>query len=229
MTGAITPAARASTTLAPDFVGMTSVRDYGAVAGTSAGNASVVNRGALTTALNAALPGDTVLVTNGSYYCRGGLALSNLRSVTLQVDGTLVAAPEYDDWPLSDGSNYDGFLTFSNADNLTIRGAAGAGAAGVSIDGRGKGWWNRAILPQLFLLQKQGEVENLTSHYVAALGAYRGLYLLNWIYRYATEEDYLQRIVWFSGLVQTALYVDFFYHYLESKKGGLNKAVKLPV
>ena len=30
-----------------------------------------------------------------------------------------------------------------------------------------------AILPQLFLLQKQGEVENLTSHYVAALGAYR--------------------------------------------------------
>ena len=126
------------------------IRDYGAVAGTTAGNASVVNCGALTTALNAALPGDTVLVTNGSYYCRGGLALSNLRSVTLQLDGTLIAAAEYDDWPVGDGSNYDGFLTFSNADNLTIRGAAGAGAAGVSIDGRGKGWWNRAILPQLF-------------------------------------------------------------------------------
>ena len=51
-----------------------------------------------------------------------------------------------------------------------------------------------AILPQLFLLQKQGEVENLTSHYVAALGAYRGLYLMNWVYRYFTEDDYLQRI-----------------------------------
>ena len=101
------------------------IRTYGAVAGTSAGNASVVNRGALTTALNAALPGDTVLVGNGSYYCRGGLAVANLRSVTLQLDGTLVAAPEYDDWPLGDGSNYDGFLTFSNADNLMIRGAAG--------------------------------------------------------------------------------------------------------
>jgi ER lumen protein retaining receptor len=50
-----------------------------------------------------------------------------------------------------------------------------------------------AILPQLFLLQKQGEVENLTSHYVAALGAYRGMYLLNWVIRYMTEEDYLQR------------------------------------
>ena len=37
-------------------------------------------------------------------------------------------------------------------------------------------------------------MENLTSHYVFALGAYRGLYLLNWIYRYMTEDD-VQRIV----------------------------------
>lgn len=86
-----------------------------------------------------------------------------------------------------------------------------------------------AILPQLFLLQKLGEVENLTSHYVALLGAYRGLYLINWIYRYFTEEDYMQRIVWVAGIVQTALYCDFFYHYYNSKKGGMNKPVKLPV
>ena len=86
-----------------------------------------------------------------------------------------------------------------------------------------------AILPQLFLLQKQGEVENLTSHYVFALGAYRGLYLLNWIFRYFTEEDYVQRIVWLAGLVQTALYCDFFYHYYQSKRGGMNRPVKLPV
>lgn len=86
-----------------------------------------------------------------------------------------------------------------------------------------------AILPQLFLLQKQGEVENLTSHYVAALGAYRALYLLNWFYRYFTEDDYLQRIVWIAGVIQTALYCDFFYHYYQSKKMGLNRSVKLPV
>ena len=29
--------------------------------------------------------------------------------------------------------------------------------------------------------------------------------------------------------IQTGLYCDFFYHYYESKKGGMNKAVKLPV
>jgi len=86
-----------------------------------------------------------------------------------------------------------------------------------------------AILPQLFLLQKQGEVENLTSHYVFALGAYRGLYLINWIFRYFTEEDYVQRIVWFAGVVQTGLYCDFFWHYYQSKKGGLSRPVKLPV
>ena len=55
------------------------IRDYGAVPFTTAGNASVANHGALASALAAALPGDTVLVTNGSYFCRGGLAASGLR------------------------------------------------------------------------------------------------------------------------------------------------------
>ena len=64
---------------------------------------------------------------------------------------------------------------------------------------------------------------------VAALGAYRALYLINWIFRYLTEEDYLQRIVWIAGVVQTAIYCDFFYHYYQSKRGGMNRPVKLPV
>ena len=40
-----------------------------------------------------------------------------------------------------------------------------------------------AILPQLFMLQKQGGAESLTSHYVMLLGLYRLFYLFNWIYR----------------------------------------------
>lgn len=40
-----------------------------------------------------------------------------------------------------------------------------------------------AILPQLFMLQRTGEAETITTHYLAALGMYRGLYLPNWIYR----------------------------------------------
>jgi hypothetical protein len=44
-----------------------------------------------------------------------------------------------------------------------------------------------AILPQLFMLQRRGEAETITAHYLFALGSYRGLYILNWIYRYMTE------------------------------------------
>lgn len=82
-----------------------------------------------------------------------------------------------------------------------------------------------AILPQLFLLQKTGEVETITSHYVFALGAYRALYIVNWIYRYATE-GYFSALTVVAGLVQTALYGDFFYHYYHSMMKG--KRMRLP-
>jgi ER lumen protein retaining receptor len=44
-----------------------------------------------------------------------------------------------------------------------------------------------AILPQLFMVQKTGEAESITSHYLFALGIYRFLYILNWVYRYYFE------------------------------------------
>ncbi|KAJ4869225.1 ER lumen protein retaining receptor protein [Raphanus sativus] len=47
-----------------------------------------------------------------------------------------------------------------------------------------------AILPQLVLLQRSGNVDNLTGQYVLFLGAYRGLYIVNWIYRYFTEDHF---------------------------------------
>jgi len=39
------------------------------------------------------------------------------------------------------------------------------------------------ILPQLFMLSRTGEAENITTHYLFALGAYRALYVPNWVYR----------------------------------------------
>jgi len=69
-----------------------------------------------------------------------------------------------------------------------------------------------AILPQLFMLQRTGEAETITTHYLAALGAYRALYIPNWIYRYYTE-GVIDPIAVTAGLVQTGLYLDFFYVY----------------
>lgn len=69
-----------------------------------------------------------------------------------------------------------------------------------------------AILPQLFLLQRTGEAETITTHYLAALGAYRALYIPNWILRYWTEGN-VDVIAVLAGLVQTGLFADFFYVY----------------
>ncbi|TGZ56484.1 hypothetical protein CRM22_010144 [Opisthorchis felineus] len=70
-----------------------------------------------------------------------------------------------------------------------------------------------AILPQLFLISKTGEAETITSHYLFALGSYRALYILNWVYRYFVER-HLDMIAIVSGVVQTLLYCDFFYLYI---------------
>ncbi|KAJ1976949.1 endoplasmic reticulum retention protein [Dimargaris xerosporica] len=83
-----------------------------------------------------------------------------------------------------------------------------------------------AILPQLFQMTRTGEAENITSHYVFALGAYRALYLVNWIYRYYSE-GHVDTIAWVAGGVQTLLYADFFYIYFTRVLKG--KHFKLPV
>lgn len=83
-----------------------------------------------------------------------------------------------------------------------------------------------SIIPQLVLLQQLGEVENLTSDFVGTMGAYRAFYILNWVYRYFVE-DYVNWVGWIGGLVQTALYCDFFYYYAQSKWYG--KKLVLPM
>ncbi len=69
-----------------------------------------------------------------------------------------------------------------------------------------------AILPQLFMLQRTGEAETITTHYLFALGVYRALYIPNWIYRYFAE-SYWDPIPVLAGIVQTVLYSDFFWIY----------------
>lgn len=82
-----------------------------------------------------------------------------------------------------------------------------------------------AILPQLFLVSKTGEAESITSHYLFALGSYRGLYILNWVWRYFVEQHY-DLIAIFAGIVQTILYCDFFYLYITKVLKG--KKLQLP-
>ncbi|EXF80926.1 ER lumen protein retaining receptor [Colletotrichum abscissum] len=85
-----------------------------------------------------------------------------------------------------------------------------------------------AILPQLFMLQRTGEAETITTHYLFALGIYRALYIPNWIYRYFTEVNH--KVDWIAitaGIIQTILYSDFFWIYYTKVMKG--KKFKLPV
>eukprot|EP00747_Dinoflagellata_sp_TGD_P048332 gnl/TRDRNA2_/TRDRNA2_145553_c0_seq1.p1 gnl/TRDRNA2_/TRDRNA2_145553_c0~~gnl/TRDRNA2_/TRDRNA2_145553_c0_seq1.p1 ORF type:complete len:218 (+),score=34.06 gnl/TRDRNA2_/TRDRNA2_145553_c0_seq1:69-722(+) len=84
-----------------------------------------------------------------------------------------------------------------------------------------------SIIPQLVLLQQIGEVENLTSDFVGAMGAYRAFYIINWVYRYFAE-DYVNWVGWIGGLLQTGLYCDFFYYYAMSKWYGKRLVLPTP-
>ena len=41
-------------------------------------------------------------------------------------------------------------------------------------------------------------------------------YILNWIYRVYTTPHYRAYIAWTCGVIQTALFADFFYHYVKA-------------
>ena len=85
-----------------------------------------------------------------------------------------------------------------------------------------------AILPQLFMLQRTGEAEAITAHYLFALGTYRALYIPNWIYRYVMEPMHrIDGVAVVAGVLQTVLYSDFFWIYYTKVMKG--QKFKLPV
>ncbi|KAI1081953.1 ER lumen protein retaining receptor-domain-containing protein, partial [Whalleya microplaca] len=70
------------------------------------------------------------------------------------------------------------------------------------------------VLPQLLLLRQTTVPTVIDSFYLLALGSYRALYMLNWIWREFDVNDRPPNAVSvIFGIVQTALYVDFFWVY----------------
>ncbi|KAI5864718.1 ER lumen protein retaining receptor-domain-containing protein [Durotheca rogersii] len=70
------------------------------------------------------------------------------------------------------------------------------------------------VLPQLLLLRQTTVPTVIDSFYLLTLGSYRALYILNWIQRGLDVNDRKPNAVSvIFGIVQTALYVDFFWVY----------------
>ncbi|KAL4204521.1 hypothetical protein AMTRI_Chr01g132430 [Amborella trichopoda] len=85
-----------------------------------------------------------------------------------------------------------------------------------------------AILPQLVLVQRSGNVDNLTVQYVFFLGYDVTFPVFLLLIFSIVVFLYLVLLfpAWVSGLVQTALYADFFYYYFISWKN--NAKLQLP-
>jgi hypothetical protein len=75
------------------------------------------------------------------------------------------------------------------------------------------------VLPQLLLLRQTTVPTVIDSFYLLTLGIYRGLYILNWIWR---ELDINDRkpdpISVIFGIIQTAFYIDFAWVYYSRQR-----------
>jgi ER lumen protein retaining receptor len=69
-----------------------------------------------------------------------------------------------------------------------------------------------AVIPQLLILRKKGEIEKYMLTYLFLLGTYRGLYLANWGYRLHHDHDFTVKDNWpmmAAGAVQEIPYAYF--------------------
>jgi len=67
------------------------------------------------------------------------------------------------------------------------------------------------------MVPRTSQDESIISHYLFALGSYKALYLLNWIYRYY-EEHYFDSIVIVAGIVETVItYFGYFSIFIRPK------------
>lgn len=69
-----------------------------------------------------------------------------------------------------------------------------------------------AIVPQIAMLERVGVDTRITEYYLAALGSYRALYIVNWLYKYFVDSTF-DSVSVFAGILQTVIYGKFFLVY----------------
>ncbi|TPX17177.1 uncharacterized protein E0L32_003295 [Thyridium curvatum] len=75
------------------------------------------------------------------------------------------------------------------------------------------------VLPQLLLLRQTTVPTVIDSFYLVALGSYRALYVLNWIWRGLDPSDHAPNgVSVIFGIIQTALYIDFAWVYYSRQR-----------
>lgn len=78
------------------------------------------------------------------------------------------------------------------------------------------------VVPQLLLMRQTTVPTVIDSFYLATLGTYRFLYILNWIVR-GVEEGHKDPTSWVWGTIQTALMIDFAWVYYSRQRVKLRR------
>lgn len=74
-----------------------------------------------------------------------------------------------------------------------------------------------AIVPQLLMMSRTSNNKSIISHYLFALGSYKALYFLNWIYRYF-DSFFYDPVLIVAGIVETIIiFYGFFSIFIEPK------------
>lgn len=133
-----------------------SITSFGAVANDASNAAAYANAKALNLALNAANANSTdrtVVVPHGMSFTIFNTTLTDLHSVTLSIQGTLLISTNLTEWTnISTNRNAYGVLKFEDCTDITVNG-------GGMVDGQGYGWWWYVILghpdvrPKMFLFR----------------------------------------------------------------------------
>jgi hypothetical protein len=85
------------------------------------------------------LPGDIFIVPNRTYYTLGGIVVSNIKNVVIQIDGTIIFSNntvDIDNWPANAQRNVFECFYFVNFYNVTFT----SSKRGV-LNGNGAIWW----------------------------------------------------------------------------------------
>ena len=81
-----------------------------------------------------------------------------------------------------------------------------------------------SIVPQLSVSSRDKSIEPTMLLYLSALGCHKLFYIFNWIHRYYNE-GYFDVIAMVAGIVQTAIYANFFILYIIKRLSELKPSL----
>lgn len=73
-----------------------------------------------------------------------------------------------------------------------------------------------SIIPQIALLNKVGDGETLTIHYILFLGLYRFIYMLIWIFKWIQKGVVTNHLLLWGSVLQSIIYAELFFVYAKS-------------